>query len=179
MGVLELDAIFWKAFWIYVIFFHLATRHFVAQTAEKPLSMHFVVLSRKQFMCNLCNFCLPELISLGPANPVTSILWTNLFRSTKFRTNFLPFFKFGKITKLLVLIRSGVWCFTVCCTFLQFVTCYGNTIFKGANWQENVCSYSSANFLASRGYLTKVVFVVCENCDFKLWKLLNDHIVVQ
>ena len=67
-----------------------------------------------KFVLSSCCFTISELVLSDQLNPDTNIFWTNLFRPTKFRANQSPnHLKFGKITKLLVLIWSGVRCFTV------------------------------------------------------------------
>ena len=94
---------------------HPTVRHLVTQIAEKPLSR----ISWYNLAHNLCTvnvvFVYPNWYLLALLTPGTSGIFRNyLSRPTKFWTNLLlNHFKFGKITKLPVLIWSGVRCFTV------------------------------------------------------------------
>ena len=83
-----------------------------------PSKLDIVITNKLQietlkFVHNSCCFTVPELVLSDQLNPDNNIFRTNLLRTTKFRTNLLPnHFKSGKITKLPVLIWSGVRCFT-------------------------------------------------------------------
>ena len=101
-----------KVFVVIAIPKEMPGKHFLKVSSKSDIAiMSKLQIETLKFVHSSCYFTILKLVLSDHLNLGTNIFPTNLFQPTKFRTNVLPnHFKFGKITKLSILI--GVQCFT-------------------------------------------------------------------